>query len=118
MDRYLVISADTHAGPPTQRYRDTSTRSTGRRSTPTWRPRASSSGAQGTVDPRLEEEWEAETGDGGRQRRGTRRPRNAELDREGVAGEVIFPDADVLGAVRRPPSGPDWALRATSTANW
>ncbi|HXW33451.1 MAG TPA: amidohydrolase family protein, partial [Acidimicrobiales bacterium] len=98
MDRYLVISADTHAGPPTERYRDyldpkyreafdadreaTKFEADFRRE------------ALGTED--FEERWEQETGDSGRRASWDPGVRNTELDREGIAAEVIFPDADVL----------------------
>jgi predicted TIM-barrel fold metal-dependent hydrolase len=104
--RYLVISADTHAGPPTARYRD-------------------------YVDPEYREafdtdlvaqeqlaglraaaqnedfikKWEAQTGDGGRRASWDPDARDAELDTEGVAAEVIFPDADVLGGGASAPFG-------------
>ena len=45
---------------------------------------------------KFREDWEEETGDGGKL---ALRPDHgdAELDKEGIAAEVIFPDADVLG---------------------
>jgi predicted TIM-barrel fold metal-dependent hydrolase len=97
--RYLVISSDTHAGPPAERYRDYLD--------PKYRAafdadlamtlemnkaRAAQSDAAA-----FEAKWEAETGDGGRRASWDPAVRDAELDKEGVAAEVIFPDADVLG---------------------
>ncbi len=98
-DRYLVISSDTHAGPPAERYRDYLD--------PEYRAafdadlamalemnkaRAAQSDAAA-----FEAKWEAETGDGGRRASWDPAVRDDELDKEGVAAEVIFPDADVLG---------------------
>ena len=98
-DRYLVISSDTHAGPPAERYRDYLD--------PKYRAafdadlamvlemnkaRAAQSDAAA-----FEAKWEAETGDGGRRASWDPAARDDELDKEGVAAEVIFPDADVLG---------------------
>lgn len=104
-DRYLVISADTHAGPPAERYRDyleekyhaafdedlELARATAR---------ARSELAEAAD---FEAHWEAETGDGGRRASWDPAVRDAELDREGIAGEVIFPDADVLAGAASAP---------------
>ena len=100
-DRYLVISSDTHAGPPSEAYRDYVD--------PQYREafdrdleealalRSIVLEAASEEQERFREDWEAETGDGGRKASYDPATRDAELDREGVAGEVIFPDADVLG---------------------
>jgi len=103
--RYLVISSDTHAGPPAERYRDYLD--------PEYRAafdadlalvlemnraRSEQSGAAAFAA-----EWEAETGDGGRRASWDPAVRDDELDKEGVAGEVIFPDADVLGGAASAP---------------
>ena len=97
--RYLVISSDTHAGPPAERYRaylDPKYRDAFDADLALVlemnRARAEESEAAG-----FESEWEAETGDGGRRASWDPAVRDAELDKEGVAGEVVFPDADVLG---------------------
>lgn len=107
VDRYLVISSDTHAGPPTERYRDYLD--------PRYRRAFDDDLAanremvaarrQMTNAGDFEEQWEAETGDGGRRASWDPAARNAELDREGVAAEVIFPDADVLGGGASAPFG-------------
>ncbi len=99
MSRYMVISADTHAGPPSERYRDYLD--------PRYRGafeedvKAAKVEAQFRRDQvrseEFEERWAEETGDGGMRAAWDPAVRNAELDREGIAGEVIFPDADVLG---------------------
>ena len=51
----------------------------------------------------FEAKWEAETGDGGRRASWDPVARDAELDKEGVAAEVIFPDADVLAGAASAP---------------
>ncbi len=104
-DRYLVISADTHAGPPAERYRDYLD--------PRFRDafdadlalaketaRARSEAAEAAD---FEAQWAAETGDGGKTASWDPVARNAELDKEGIAAEVIFPDADVLGGAASAP---------------
>jgi predicted TIM-barrel fold metal-dependent hydrolase len=99
MDRYVVISSDTHAGPPTERYGDYLE--------PRYRQafeedmrltKLESEFRRDLIDgSAFAEQWEAETGDSGRRASWDPAVRNAELDREGIAAEVIFPDADVLG---------------------
>lgn len=101
MDRYLVISSDTHAGPSSEAYRDYVD--------PQYREAFDRDVEQAlalrsvVLESASEEqakfrvEWEEETGDGGQRASYDPSVRNAELDREGIAGEVIFPDADVLG---------------------
>ena len=101
MDRYLVISSDTHAGPPSEMYRDYVD--------PQYRDAfdqdlAAKETMRSVVLEQASEEqqkfrqdWEAETGDGGMRAAYDAATRDAELDKEGIAGEVIFPDADVLG---------------------
>lgn len=98
-DRYLVISSDTHAGPPSAAYRiDPRHREAFEEdleSAVMLRSTILSSASEEQEKFRVE--WEQETGDGGTLASYDPAARNAELDREGVAGEVIFPDADVLG---------------------
>ena len=101
MDRYLVISSDTHAGPPSAAYRDYVD--------PQYREAfdedlATAAALRSVIlesaseeQERFREEWEEETGDGGKLASYDPAARNAELDKEGIAAEVIFPDADVLG---------------------
>jgi predicted TIM-barrel fold metal-dependent hydrolase len=101
MDRYVVISSDTHAGPPTEAYRayvDPQHREAFDRDLETALALRSMILASASEEQsRFRESWEEETGDGGRLASYDPATRNAELDREGVAAEVIFPDADVLG---------------------
>jgi predicted TIM-barrel fold metal-dependent hydrolase len=104
-DRYLVISSDTHAGPPTERY--------GEYLDPRYRAAFEADierarleaefRRQETHAEAFEEEWAQATGDGGRRASWDPAVRNTELDREGVAAEVIFPDADVLGGAASAP---------------
>lgn len=101
MDRYLVISADTHAGPPSEAYRDyvdpqyREAFDRDRESALALRSIILESASE--EQTRFREEWEEETGDGGQLASHDSTARLVELDEEGVAGEVIFPDADVLG---------------------
>lgn len=108
MDRYLVISADGHAGPPADVYREYLD--------PEFRPRfdahqreleatraamAEASGRSTDSEQSFISEWEAETGgDGGLSAAFDGPARNRILDDQGVAAEVLFPDADVLGTGR------------------
>jgi len=101
VDQYLVISSDTHAGPPSAAYRDYVD--------PQYRRAFDEDLAAATAlrsaildsaseeQERFREGWEEETGDGGKLASYDPAARNAELDKEGIAAEVIFPDADVLG---------------------
>jgi predicted TIM-barrel fold metal-dependent hydrolase len=101
VDRYLIISSDTHAGPPSAAYRDYVE--------PRYREafdedletamalRSLILESASEEQEKFRVEWEEETGDGGTLASFDPATRNAELDREGIAGEVIFPDADVLG---------------------
>jgi predicted TIM-barrel fold metal-dependent hydrolase len=103
--RYLVISSDTHAGPPAERYRDYLD--------PKYRPafdedlkmvkEMNRARSAMTEAGDFEAKWEAETGDGGRRASWDPAARDAELDKEGVAAEVIFPDADVLAGAASAP---------------
>lgn len=107
MHRYLVISSDTHAGPPTARYRDyidpPYREAFDRDLAATEQLIAARRGLADTGD--FDRKWEEETGDGGRRASWDPAARDAELDREGVAAEVIFPDADVLGGGASAPFG-------------
>jgi predicted TIM-barrel fold metal-dependent hydrolase len=93
---YLVISSDGHAGPPPAVYRDYLD--------PEFREAFDAHQAEveagRMVNTAFVEEWDEETGD--REMRAGYDPaiRDAVLDQEGVAAEVLFPDADVLGTGR------------------
>jgi predicted TIM-barrel fold metal-dependent hydrolase len=100
VDRYLLISSDGHAGPPGWVYREYLD--------PEHRERfdEQQQGAMAAVinaSDRTEfvREWELATdGDGGLTAAYDGDERNRVLDREGVAAEVLFPDADVFGTGR------------------
>ena len=97
--RYLVISSDTHAGPPAERYRnylDPKYRAAFDADLALALEMHRARAAQSDQSA-FESDWEAETGDGGRRASWDPVVRDAELDKEGVAAEVVFPDADVLG---------------------
>ena len=55
---------------------------------------------QQSMNQDFRKEWEAKTGDGGLHAAYDSEARNERLDGEGVAAEVLFPDADVLGTGR------------------
>lgn len=101
MDRYLVISSDTHAGPPSEAYReyvDPAFREAFDRDLEMSRSiRSMVQEAASEEQLKFRDEWESETGDGGMRASHDPAVRDMELDREGIAGEVIYPDADVLG---------------------
>ena len=96
MPNYLVISSDGHAAPPAGVYRDYLEEG--------FRTRFDEYQAEleagRMVNTDFVDEWDDETGD--REMRAGFDPgvRDAILDREGVAAEVLFPDADVLGTGR------------------
>jgi predicted TIM-barrel fold metal-dependent hydrolase len=99
-DRYLLISADGHAGPPAARYRD--------HLDPAYRERFDAHQAElealreltNTTDRDFSTRFQAQSGDGGLLAAYDSATRVERLDGEGVAAEVLFPDADVLGTGR------------------
>jgi predicted TIM-barrel fold metal-dependent hydrolase len=96
MERYLVISSDGHAGPPSHIYREYLD--------PGFRKQFDDHQATVTsgqmVNPTFVEEWDTETGDHEMRAAYDPQVRDRILDQEGVAAEVLFPDADVLGTGR------------------
>ncbi len=97
MPKYLVISSDGHAGPPAAIYRDYLD--------PEFREafdrHQEELEAGRMVDQSgFVEEWDEETGDHEMKAGYDPATRDAILDQEGVAAEVLFPDADVLGTGR------------------
>ena len=96
MSRYLVISADGHAGPPSTVYRDYLD--------PAFREafdtHQAALEAGRMVNTEFVEEWDEETGDHDMKAGYDPAVRDGILDQEGVAAEVLFPDADVLGTGR------------------
>src|SRR4051812_38780300 len=102
--RYLVISSDCHAGLPNEEYRpyldpeylDAFDDSLERRK------QAAASSAMGNKD--FEEKWFGENEEGLRGGWDAAH-RDKELDADGVAGEVIFPDADAVRGGASAPFG-------------
>jgi len=94
--KYLLISADGHAGPPAHVYREYLD--------PAFRPafdvhqEALMAGRMVNVD--FVRDWDDETGDVEMRAGYDPEVRDAVLDQEGVVAEVLFPDADVLGTGR------------------
>jgi predicted TIM-barrel fold metal-dependent hydrolase len=106
MTRYVVISSDCHAGLPNEQYRD-------------WldpeyrevfdrylveRERMLELAGRGLLNEEFAEEWQRENEEGLRGGWDAAR-RDKELDADGVAGEVIFPDADAVTAGASAPFG-------------
>jgi predicted TIM-barrel fold metal-dependent hydrolase len=96
MSRYLVVSSDGHAGPPPDVYRAYLD--------PSFRQRFDEHRAEleagRMVNTAFVEEWDEETGDHDMKAAYEPSVRDGVLDQEGVAAEVLFPDADVLGTGR------------------
>src|SRR4249919_1917904 len=100
MDRYLLISADGHAGPPAELYRHYLDPGYHQRFDDHQAEQLAMRQAAGYGAESFKKEWEAKTGDGGLTGAYDSDVRNEMLDREGVAAEVLFPDADVMGTGR------------------
>ncbi len=99
MSRYLLVSADGHAGPPAEHYREYLD--------PVYHQRFDEHQAEAQrlraarpTSPEFRKEWEAVRGDVWIRAAYDSDARNQELDYEGVVAEVLFPDADVLGTGR------------------
>lgn len=105
MQNYAIISADCHAGLPTEQYRpylesrfhqDLDDFLSERKAMLEERTRA------GLRHEEYEEEWNSQEGFAGGWDAHTR---DKELDNDGVAGEVIFPDSDSISGTTCPPFG-------------
>ena len=107
MSRYLVISSDCHAGLPNEQYRSWLE--------PQYRDAFDEAQAaralmetelkhRGLRNEEFAEEWERENEEGLRGGWDAAR-RDKELDADGVAGEVIFPDADAVTGGASAPFG-------------
>jgi predicted TIM-barrel fold metal-dependent hydrolase len=96
VSNYLVISADGHAGPPPAIYRDY----LDERFRTAFDEHQAALEAGRMVNTEFVEEWDEETGDHEMRAGYDPAVRDAILDQEGVASEVLFPDADVLGTGR------------------
>lgn len=96
MANYLIVSGDGHAGPPPAVYREYLD--------PEFRERfdrhQEELAAGRMVDQGFVDEWDEETGDREMRAAYDSAVRDRVLDEEGVAAEVLFPDADVLGTGR------------------
>src|SRR3954451_24235583 len=94
--KFVVISADGHAGPPAAVYREYLD--------PAFREKfdehQAAAEAGRMVNTDFVKEWDEETGDLELKAAFAPAVRDAILDQEGVAAEVLFPDADVLGTGR------------------
>ncbi len=112
--RYTVISSDCHAGLPNADYREWLD--------PTYREAFDEFQAaralmeaelarRGMRNEAFAEEWERENAEGLRGGWDAAR-RDTELDRDGVCGEVIFPDADAVTAGASAPFGAGLAATA------
>ncbi len=98
---HLVISADGHAGPPAYVYREYLDPAFRQRFDLFQQELSDLRAAMEDRTARFQAEWAEETdGDGGLTAAFDSDTRNAVLDEEGVAAEVLFPDADVLGTGR------------------
>ena len=103
-DRYLIISADCHAGLPNAQYREWLDPSVHEAfdAALTARKKQQEAAMQGFLNEEFAEEWKAENEEGLRGSWDAER-RDKELDADGVAGEVIFPDGDsVTGGASAP----------------
>jgi predicted TIM-barrel fold metal-dependent hydrolase len=107
MERYLVVSADCHAGLPNAeyrewldpRYREAFDEEQAARAVVDQETRA-----RGLRNEEFAEAWERENEEGLRGGWDAAR-RDKELDADGVAGEVIFPDADAVTSGASAPFG-------------
>ncbi len=99
-EKYLLVSADGHAGPPASLYREYLE--------PAFHDEFDAHQAEleafreltRTTSDEFQEKWEGQTGDRDLLAAFDSDVRNEKLDGEGVAVEVLFPDADVLGTGR------------------
>lgn len=107
MTRYLVISADCHAGLPNLAYRewlDPSYRETFDDFMAARALMEAELSQRGLRNEDFAQEWERENAEGLQGGWDAAR-RDRELDADGVAGEVIFPDADAVTAGASAPFG-------------
>lgn len=106
VEPYLIISSDCHAGLPNEQYRewlDPEYREAFDRSLAE-RARLQELASRGILNEAFAEEWERENHEGLTGGWDAAR-RDAELDADGVVGEVIFPDADAVTAGASAPFG-------------
>src|SRR5271157_5227248 len=103
-DRYLVISADCHAGLPTEQYRPYVDPDFREAFDATIAERKGQAAARSITDPEFAEKW-LEGNKGGISGAWNGAARDKELDGDGVAGEVIFPDGDAVTGFTGAPFG-------------
>ncbi|MCU1386811.1 MAG: amidohydrolase [Ilumatobacteraceae bacterium] len=96
MSKYLVISSDGHAGPPSDVYREYLEE----RYRIRFDEHQALIASMRVTNDAFIEEWDEETGDHDMLAGYDPAVRDGMLDKEGVAAEVLFPDADVLGTGR------------------
>lgn len=104
MEPYLIISADCHAELPTERYREYLDPEFREEFEAYLKEKEEQSRLGDFMDPEFAEQWFAENGEGITGGWDVAR-RDKELDHDGVAGEVIFPDADAVTGVAGAPFG-------------
>lgn len=106
MSRHLIISADCHAGLPNEQYREWLDPEYREAFDDHLRQREEmlQLAQRGLLNEEFAEEWERENEEGLRGGWDAER-RDKELDADGVAGEVIFPDADAVTAGASAPFG-------------
>jgi predicted TIM-barrel fold metal-dependent hydrolase len=107
MDRYMVISSDCHAGLPNLQYKDWLDPEFHEAFDEEQTARGELEleiRARGMRNDEFAEEWERENEEGLRGGWDAAR-RDKELDADGVAGEVIFPDADAVTSGASAPFG-------------
>ncbi len=113
VNNYLVISADCHAGLPNEQYRswlDPAFRQAFDDHLAARAAMEAELAERGLRNQEFAETWEEENAEGLRGGWEARR-RDAELDADGIVGEVIFPDADAVRPGPRPRSAPASAPR-------
>ena len=106
MHRYLVISSDCHAGLPNEQYRDylEAEHHEAFDQHLVDRERMRQLAAQGFTNEEFAKEWHEENEQGLRSAWDSTQ-RDKELDNDGVAGEVIFPDGDAVSSGASAPFG-------------
>ena len=98
MDQYTIISSDTHAGLPVEQYRDYLDPQYREAFDDFLKAREEAGAARALSDPGFAEKWFKEQGKG-MLGGWDITLRDKELDGDGVAAEVIFPDADAVTGV-------------------
>ena len=108
MSRYLIISADCHAGLPTREYRSYLESKYHQRFDESVREieatREAEMAKRGMSNPEFAKKWYEENEEGLRGGWDAAR-RDKELDGDGVAGEVLFSDADAVTGINSAPFG-------------